>query len=62
MGRTRYITGVSGVAPLIELGRAVLRRTLGAYNDVSLCRMVAYVFAQSTDDESLLAPILQPER
>jgi hypothetical protein len=42
MGRTRYITGVSGGAPLIELGRVALRRTLGACNDVSLCRMMGY--------------------
>jgi hypothetical protein len=30
MGRTRYITGVSGGASLIRLGRAALRRTLSA--------------------------------
>ena len=40
MGRTRYITGVSGGAPLIKLDRAALRRTLGAYNDGS-CRMIS---------------------
>jgi hypothetical protein len=67
MGRMRYISGVSGgsftdcQAPLESPSHCRSRECRAEAGIAGGWATLAYVFAQSTDDERLLGPIMQPE-